>query len=71
MKITIATEIQPFQVPHVVHAVVKQHRREDVIQAVPCYQLSDLDSDTLARLCDEFRDEVFRKAGKEQPPMPG
>ncbi len=38
------------------------------MQELPCYPLSDLDSLTLDKLCNDFRDEVFRKAGKEQPP---
>lgn len=30
--------------------------------------LRELDALTLDRFCDEFRDSVFRNAGKEQPP---
>lgn len=29
--------------------------------------LSAIDAVTLERLCDQFRDEVFKKAGKPQP----
>jgi hypothetical protein len=35
------------------------------------YPLSDLDSMTLWRLCENFKNEVFHKAGKEQPPRAG
>lgn len=42
-------------------------KREDGFKEAPCYPLSDLDSFTLHKLCEDFRDEVFRKAGKEQP----
>ena len=28
-----------------------------------------LDAETLERLCDDFRDEVFRMAGKRRPPQ--
>ena len=40
---------------------------EDGWQELPSFALADLDSQTLNDLCDQFRDEVFRKAGKSPP----
>jgi len=71
MKATMQVELQPFQTPNFVRAVTKPGKREDGIQESPCYPLSDLDAETLDKLCRDFRAEVFRKAGKEQPPTCG
>ena len=71
MKATLQIELQPFQTPHFVRAVSKPELKQDGMQELPCYPLSDLDSLTLDKLCDQFRAEVFQKAGKEQPPRQG
>ena len=71
MKATLQVELQPFQTPNFVRAVGKPGLKQDGMQELPCYPLSDLDSLTLDKLCDDFRAEVFRKAGKEQPPTRG
>lgn len=71
MKATLIVELLPFKTPNFVWAVVNPGKREDGQQEAPRYPLSDLDSLTLDKLCQDFRDEVFRNAGKEQPPMRG
>jgi hypothetical protein len=71
MKATLQVELQPFQTPNFVRAVVKPSTRADGMLETPCYPLSDIPAETLDRLCNDFRDEVFRKAGKEQPPTCG
>ena len=68
MKATLQVELQPFQTPNFVRAVVSPGLKQDGMQELPAYPLSDLDSETLDKLCNDFRAEVFRKAGKEQPP---
>ena len=68
MKATMEVELQPFQTPDFVLAVSKPALKQQGMQELPRYPLSDLDPMTLGRLCDDFRAEVFRKAGKEQPP---
>jgi len=44
-------------------------RRQDGFNpdAVPKWELHDVDADTLAAQCDQFRAEVFLKAGKSDP----
>ena len=71
MKATLQVELQPFQTPNFVRAVSKPGLKQDGMQELPCYPLSDLDSLTLDKLCDQFRADVFQKAGKEQPPRQG
>ena len=68
MKATLQIQLQPFQTPNFVRAVGNPGLKQDGMQELPCYPLSDLDANTLDKLCSEFRDEVFRKAAKEQPP---
>lgn len=68
MKTTIEIELQPFTVPNFVLTVQAPRPKQDGIQETPKYALSDLDPNTLERLCNQFRDAVFEKAGKTQPP---
>lgn len=68
MKATLEVELLSFKTPNFVRAVGKPGEREDGMQEAPCYPLSDLDPYTLAKMCDQFRDEIFKKAGKHQPP---
>lgn len=67
MKVSIEVELQPFQAPNFVRSVPKEGERGEG----DCYPLSALDANTLDKLCDDFRREVFRKAGQQQPPVPG
>lgn len=69
MKVTIEIELQPFQVPDHALAVSTVGRRQDGMQPVAKYPLSDLDPRTLERMCDVFKAEIFRKAGKNMPPQ--
>lgn len=66
MKVTLEVEINSFTVPNFVTVAKKEGRAAE--ESIP---LSALDSLTLDRLCSDFRNEVFRKAGKEQPPTCG
>lgn len=68
MKVTLEVDLQPFTTPNFVRAVSPCGRKEDGVQELPCYPLSSLDSLTLDKLCRQFREEVFKKAGKQQPP---
>ena len=71
MKATLQVDLQPFQTPDFVRAVGKPELKQDGMQELPCYPLSDLDPLTLDQLCRQFRNEVFLKAGKVQPPEEG
>lgn len=69
MKATLKVELKPFQVPNFVLAAEKTSSREDGFNKGVSYPLSDLDPYTLDALCNQFRNEVFKKAGKRQPPQ--
>ena len=68
MKATLNVELEPFATPSFVFGAIKPGLRQEGWQERPRYPLSDLDPQTLDRLCDQFRAEVFRKAGKQEPP---
>ncbi len=64
MKASIEIDLQPFSIPN----FVRPTENPDVTRDQLAIPLSSLDSMTLSRLCDEFRNAVFEKAGKQQPP---
>jgi hypothetical protein len=64
-KITV--ELRPFNVPNFVLQVMAPGKRQDGVKEAPSYALSELDAGTLSEMCDDFRLEIFRKAGKEDP----
>lgn len=65
MKMTV--ELLPFGTPNfVIQKTAPRPRQEGMIEA-PKYSLRELDAETLAGLCDQFRREIFEKAGKPDP----
>lgn len=60
-------ELRPFMVPNFVIQVTPAAPRQQGLREAPCYSLDEVDADTLARMCDEFRAAVFAKAGKADP----
>jgi hypothetical protein len=68
MKASIEVELQPFTVPNYVLTVQPPRPKQEGIVETPKLALPDLDSDTLNQLCRDFRNAVFEKAGKQQPP---
>lgn len=71
MKASIEVELRPFTVPNYVLTVQPPRLKQEGIVETPKLSLSDLDSLTLERLCNDFREEVFTKAGKSRPPQEG
>jgi hypothetical protein len=68
MKAKLELDVKPFMVPNFV-TVQSPAPAESAEADRASYPLSALDPNTLDRLCDEFRDAVFKKAGKQQPPQ--
>jgi len=68
MKVNIEIQLQPFTVPNYVLVVEKPGKREDGLKEGRKFHLSELDAITLSKLCHDFKCEVFKKAGKDQPP---
>jgi hypothetical protein len=64
MKADIQIELEPFSTPN----FVRQTNVSLLPGAEPgCFPLSALSAEALDRLCDQFRAEVFEKAGKRDP----
>jgi len=64
MEVSIKTKLIPFHVPNYVLVEEKSRPREDGFKEVRKFHLSELDDYTLASLCNQFREDVFRKARK-------
>lgn len=64
-ELSVKVEIKPFQVPN----FVMVDDAPDFISEDIGIPLSALDSLTLDKLCRDFREEIFKRAGKEQPPQ--
>lgn len=62
IKADIAIELNPFTVPNFVTLVHKAGFDKGSIA------LSELPAETLDKLCNEFRKNVFKRAGVEVPP---
>ncbi len=56
-------KLKPFNVPNFALQQMPAGHRNDV----PSYPLKDIPAEDLAELCDTFRAEIFRKAGKTDP----
>jgi hypothetical protein len=62
IKTKVDAEVNAFMVPE--FATIESHNHA-TSYPVP---LSSLDELTLSWMCDEFRREVFKQAGKHEPP---
>lgn len=60
-------EFNPWQVPNYVTLKVKAGLKQDGMKEVPSFHLSDLEPEDLSKMCDDFREEIFRKAKMEDP----
>lgn len=68
MKAKIDVVLKPFQVPNYVLTEQLPGVKQDGLREGPKYALSELDPDTLAKLCEDFTQAIFKKAGKQRPP---
>lgn len=67
MKITQEIDVQPFMTPNFVITRMPTGKKQDGFQEAPKLPLADVDAATLSMLCDQFRSDVFAKAGKKDP----
>lgn len=63
-------ETNPWITPNFVTAKMPPRPRQEGFQEGPKWHLRDVDAETLAKMCDDFRAEIFRKAGKADPSNP-
>lgn len=64
MKAKIEIEIKPFSAPNVVLLKIPMGNGDDTVSSIP---LKEIDPGTLDKLCDDFTNEIFKKAGKSRP----
>ena len=69
MKVKIEVEFIPFTVPNFVMVKESPQPRENGFQEGRKFHVSELDQDTLWKLCEQFKDDVFKKANAQLPPM--
>lgn len=67
----MTVDTQPWLVPNYIILEMPTRSRQDGIREAPKLHVKDVNADTLAGMCDEFRAEVFRKAGKADPALEG
>lgn len=58
-------KLKSFLTPNFVLQEVLARPRQEGFQECPKYPLSEVDLESLSDLCDQFRKEVFEKAGKQ------
>jgi len=64
---TMKIDLQPFTTPNYVIGKLPPRPRQEGFHEGPKWKLCEVDADVLAQLCDDFRAEVFQKAGKPDP----
>lgn len=67
---TIQLKLQPIRVPNFIiqETTTHQTRQEGFVES-PKFAIAELESETIAQLCDEFRANMFEKAGKIDPKL--
>ena len=60
-------ELRPIQTPNFIIQKVAEQPRQAGFQEAPKYAIKDVDAETLSDLCDQFRKDMFAKAGKPDP----
>lgn len=63
----IQIELQPWQVPNYVLEKMPPRPRQEGLREPRSHPLSEVSPEILSAMCDEFRAEIFRKAGKDDP----
>lgn len=67
-RIDVSIEIEPFLTPNFVRQKrpASSEKQEDG-REMPAIPIKELDAELLSRLCDDFRENVFAKALKQDP----
>jgi hypothetical protein len=64
---TIALKVKPWMVPNFVSIEMPPRPKQDGIAALPSIPLKDLPLETLDSLAEQWRTELYAKAGKPLP----
>ena len=68
MEANLTMELTPFMVPDYAHTM---KLRDGITHNAVAIRVEDLDAETLAGLCEDFTNRVFKKAKKQRPPIAG
>ncbi len=68
MKVSVEVELAPFKVPDSVSVKGTPALKQHGFTAQRKMHLSELSREALEKLCDDFQNEVFKKAGKYRTP---
>jgi len=68
MKSHVVVELIPFEVPDFVYIRMPVSTKKEGFKELPKFYLPQIDEVDLFKLCENFKDEVFKKAGKNLPP---
>ena len=60
-------KLQPFSTPNYVIAESKSELKQDSMVESPKWHIKEVDETTLSEMCDQFRKDIFEKAGKRDP----
>lgn len=60
-------KLNPIIIPDYVIEVARVGQRQDGIVEPNKWHIRDIDETTLSDLCDQFRRDIFEKAGKNDP----
>jgi hypothetical protein len=69
MSVKIELKLRPFPIPDGVVIDRPPGLRQDGFIPAPVLKLGELDEETLEQLCEQFREAVYKKAGKESPKL--
>jgi hypothetical protein len=59
--------LKPFSTPNYVILEMPPQKREEGSIESPTFSLDQIEAEILSLLCDDFREEIFKKAGKVDP----
>lgn len=60
-------ELKPWVVPNFVSVNMPKSKRDFGFRPDPVLAVCEVDANSLSQMCDDFRAEIFRKAGKIDP----
>ena len=69
MSVNIELKLKPFSTPNFVLVEETPLSRQDGYREGRKFSLSEIGVVELSALCDKFRSEVFKKAGKVDPSL--
>jgi len=69
MKAKLDVELKPFNVPNfvIIGSLLRPEGERDKFENG--IAISNVSAEALEKLCEEFTDAVFKKAGKQRPPI--